>query len=102
VTLYYPNKENARWDVKQYVEGYLPKMIEAYGKTAVQRVEVCRGTLDQAGGKPAYISTVTTYIRDRTAYDMAGFKSGKDLMAEAIKITDIFPIFVNLQVKAAG
>jgi hypothetical protein len=101
-TFYYPNSETARWDAKQYVEGYLPRLLEAYGKNTLRRIEVCRGSAAQGGGRPGFASAVTFYVRDVDAFMRAGMTAGMKLLPEALKATDIKPVVANLIVRAAG
>jgi hypothetical protein len=96
VTFYYPNSDTARWDAKQYVEGYLPQLIESYGKESFRRVEVCRGSAAQGGGKPGFASAVALYVRDRDAFMRAGMTAGMKLLPEALKATDIKPVMASL------
>ena len=101
-TYYYPNGENVRWDAKQYVEGYLPQMLDAYGKDSFRRIEVCRGLTAQGGGSSDFAGSVTLYHRDIDAFTRAGMKAGAKLMPEALKATDIRPVPATLILRAAG
>jgi hypothetical protein len=98
---YFPSKEGGRWDSKYYVEKYLPKVVETYGKSALRRIEVGRGTAGQSGAKAVMVSASHLYIRDRAAFDAAGMKA-MSLFQETANYTDIMGRFVFMKVHAAG
>ena len=101
MTYFYPNGENARWDAKLYAEGYVPQLVEAYGKDTFSRIEVCKGTAAQGGGKPGFAGAMNLYVHDMQAYLRGGMAAMK-LMPEAMKATDIRPVVAGLIVRAAG
>jgi hypothetical protein len=99
---YFPNKDGGRWDAKYFVEKYIPKVIEVYGKDTLNRIEVTQGRTGQGGVKATFIASSKLYIRDRTAYDAAGMKGGMQLFQEAPNYTDIMGVFTFMKVHAAG
>lgn len=98
---YYPNKDGGRWDGKYFVETYLPKLTEAYGAGALQRIEVAQGRVGQNGVKAAVIGSSHLYIRDRAAFDAAG-RRAMSLFQETMNFTDIMGVFTFMTVHAAG
>lgn len=98
---YFPNKDGGRWDAKYFVEKYLPKVNEVYGKDALRRIEVSQGRTGQAGVKAAFIAASHLYIRDRAAFDAAG-RQAMQLFQEAPNYTDIMGVFTLMKVHAAG
>lgn len=98
---FYPNKDGGRWDGRYFVETYLPKLIEAYGPEALQRIEVAQGRVGQNGVKAAVIGSSHLYIRDRAAFDAAG-RRAMSLFPETPKFTDIMGVFTFMKVHAAG
>ena len=101
-TFYYPNGANTHWDAKQYVEGYVPALVDAYGKEALKRIEVCRGAAGQAGDAPRFASAATLYVRYMPAFQIAGRSAGMKLMPELAKSTNIRPVVANMVVRAVG
>ena len=101
-TTYFPNKDGGRWDARYFVEKYMPKAIDVYGKDALRRTEVAQGKAGQGGVKAALIGTSHLYIRDRAAFDAAGRKAGMQLFQETPNYTDITGQFAIMKVHAAG
>jgi hypothetical protein len=99
---YFPNKEGGHWDAKYFVEKYLPKVIDVYGKDTLRRIEVVQGRTGQGGVKAALIGASHLYIRDRAAFDAAGMRGGMQLFQEAPNYTDIMGVFSIMKVHAAG
>jgi hypothetical protein len=99
---YFPNKDGGRWDGKYFVEKYLPKVVEVYGKDTLRRIEVSQGRTGQGGAKAALIGSSHLYIRDRAAFDAAGMRGGMQLFQEAPNYTDIMGVFTLMRVHAAG
>ena len=99
---FFPNREGGRWDAKYFVDKYLPKVTEVYGKDALRRIEVSQGRTGQGGVKAALIGSSHLYIRDRAAFDAAGRKGGMQLFQEAPNYTDIMGVFTLMKVHAAG
>lgn len=99
---YFPGREGGKWDAKYYVEQYLPKLVAAYGKNSIRRIEVGRGTAGQGGAKAAMVSGSHLYIRDRQSFDAAGMKAGMQLFQETPNYTNIMALFGFMKVHAAG
>jgi TAT (twin-arginine translocation) pathway signal sequence len=99
---FFPNRDGGRWDAKYFVDKYLPKVIEVYGKDTLRRIEVSQGRTGQGGVKAALIGSSHLYIRDRAAFDAAGRKGGMQLFQEAPNYTDIMSVFTLMKVHAAG
>jgi len=100
-TTFYPNKDGGRWDAKYFVETYLPKVIDTYGKESLLRTEVNQGRAGQNGAKAAVVGTSHLFIRDRAAFDAAGRKA-MQLFQETPNYTDIMGVFTFMKVHAAG
>jgi len=98
---FYPNKDGGRWDAKYFVETYLPKVIDTYGKESLLRTEVSQGRTGQNGAKAAIVGTSHLFIRDRAAFDAAGRKA-MQLFQETPNYTDIMGVFTFMRVHAAG
>jgi hypothetical protein len=102
LSFYYPNGEKVRWDPKQYAEGYVPALAEAYGKEALSRIEVCNGKVAQGGGVPRFAGAMTLYVRYMPAFTRMSRAAGMKLLPEAFKATDIRPVPATLIVRAVG
>lgn len=98
----YPNSEGATWDAEYFMNTYLPKMTKAYGEAALKRVEVRRGVGTQGGGKPLFLNVVHLYAENADRFMGASFQSGRELAADAQKISAIFPFFANVSVLGVG
>lgn len=91
--------EGAKWEADYFSKTYLPKLLEAYGATAIQRVEVARGELAQGGGKPLVAGAIHVYVKDAIAYDTAqATEAVKALAAEAQQHTSINPVNILMTV----
>jgi hypothetical protein len=99
---YFPNKDGGRWDAKYFVDTYLPKVVEVYGKDTLRRIEVSQGRTGQGGTKAALVGSSHLYIRDRAAFDAAAMKGGMQLFQEAPNYTDIMSVYTLMKVHAAG
>jgi hypothetical protein len=99
---YFPNKDGGRWDARYFVDKYLPKVIDVYGKDTLRRIEVNQGRAGQGGVKAALTAASHLYIRDRAAFDAAGMRGGMQLFQEAPNYTDIMGVFTLMRVHAAG
>jgi hypothetical protein len=99
---YFPNKDGGRWDAKYFVDKYLPKVVDVYGKDTLRRIEVSQGRAGQGGVKAALTAASHLYIRDRAAFDTGGMRGGMQLFQEAPNYTDIMGVFTLMRVHAAG
>jgi len=100
-SLYFLEKEGAHFDAKYYVDTFIPKLMEAYGPTAVRRIEVTQGAAGQGGAKPAAVAATHTYVADQPAFFSARQKA-MALAPERTKFTDILPIAAFSTVHAVG
>src|SRR5690606_10013043 len=83
----------AKWDAEYFGKTYLPKMLETYGATAIQRAEVARGELAQGGGKPLVLGAIHVYVKDPVAYDTAlASEAAQALGAEAQQHSTVNPV----------
>jgi hypothetical protein len=58
------------FDVRSFVESYLPRIFSLYGSGAVRRLEATVG-MDQGGRKAVQMAAYHFFIRDRSAFDKA-------------------------------
>jgi len=99
VSSYFFAKEGATWDAAYFGQTYLPKLLEAYGATAIQRGEVARGELAQGGGKPLVAGAIHLYLKDIAAFDAAGANEAvRALGAEAQQHSTINPVTIVMSV----
>lgn len=92
LTILYPNSEGVRWDVEYYRTHHMPLIMRLYGQEAIKRFELREGTADQKGGSPPYIGTVNIYINDQKAFDAAGPRHGKTLVADVPHFSSVMPL----------
>jgi uncharacterized protein (TIGR02118 family) len=92
LTILYPNSEGVRWDVEYYRAHHMPLIMRLYGQEAIKRFELRKGATDQKGGSPPYIGTVNIYINDQKAFDAAGARHGKTLVADVPHFSSVMPV----------
>lgn len=98
LTVFFPVKEGQTLDEKYLVDTHIPKLYAAYGQSAVRRLSATIG-VDQ-GSKATYKSTVTLYIRERSAYDTVSRTAFGDMIEDIKKFTNIpAPEFNELRVQ---
>ncbi len=89
----------ATWDAEYFGKSYLPKMMETYGATAIQRAEVARGEVAQGGGSPLILGAIHVYVKDVIAYDTAlASEAVRTLGAEAQQHSTINPVTLLMTV----
>lgn len=89
----------AKWDAEYFGKTYLPKMLEIYGATAIQRAEVARGELAQGGGKPLVLGAIHVYVKDAVAYDAAlATEAAQALGVEAQQHSSVNPVTLLMNV----
>lgn len=89
----------AKWDAEYFGKTYLPKLLETYGATAIQRAEVARGELAQGGGKPLVLGAIHVYVKDAVAYDTAlSSEAAQALGAEAQQHSSVNPVTLLMNV----
>lgn len=72
------------FDVRLFVDVYLPRIFSLYGPEAVRRLEATVG-LEQGGQKPAQIAAFHLFIKDRIAFDMATSNVYLQVMEETLQ-----------------
>lgn len=104
LSLYFQAKEvkdkgAATFDEKGYANIYLPKLFQAVGPEAIQRIEVMKG----ATAKVAMLGSVHLYIGDEKKFE-EGFTSEavKQIEAESAKYFNSPPFQAFMFVRAAG
>ncbi len=103
LTEMYEAKEGATWDAKGFAEGYLPRLVAAYGPAAVQRIEVVQGIQSANGSKPLLLGTVNFYIADTTKFvEAASTDAIKQLVPEEAKYHTNPPIQALMLVHSIG
>ena len=102
LTILYPNSEGVRWDVEYYRTHHMPLIMRLYGKEAIKRFELRKGSTDQKGGSPPYIGAVNIYINDQKAFDAAGAEHGKTLVADVPHFSSVMPIAFPTTVHGIG
>lgn len=102
LSIYFPNRDGARFDSRYYTVTYLPRLSSAFGYKAVRRIEIVEGAA-QGAAKPAVISTTHLYVRDQREFDQARQRTAAELMLdEAPNYTDIRSVSGLMTVYAAG
>jgi hypothetical protein len=95
------DKVPATWDVNGYVENYLPKLYEAFGAEAIDRIEVVQG--EPRGGKLSMLGAVHFYIGDEQKFVAAADSEVVKLLApEEAKYANAPPLQTFMLVRAAG
>jgi hypothetical protein len=107
VSEFYFAQEGGTWNAEWFGKTYLPKLLEAYGPAAIQRLEVAKGAQGLGDAKPLVAGTVNIYIKDATAFDTAvaseaGSAALKALATEALQNTSLNPIRIVMAVHATG
>ena len=102
LTILYPNSEGVRWDVEYYRSHHMPLIMRLYGKEAIKRFELRKGSSGQTGGVPAYIGTVNIYINDQKAFDAAGAEHGKTLVADVPHFSSVMPVAFPTSIHGIG
>ena len=102
-SMYFPVKEGATWDSKGFSATYLPQLLEAFGPTAVQRIEADEGAAGQGNAKPLMLGSVHIYIADAGTFaQVAGTDTFKQVDAEAGKYYSSPPFPSAMRVHAIG
>jgi uncharacterized protein (TIGR02118 family) len=102
LTILYPNSEGVRWDVEYYRTHHMPLIMGLYGNDAIKRFELRKGASDQKGGSPPYIGAVNIYINDQKAFDAAGSRHGKTLVADVPHFSSVMPVAFPTTVHGIG
>jgi hypothetical protein len=103
ISTYFFAKEGGTWDATYFGKTYMPKLMTAYGATALQRVEVSRGELAQGGGKPLIAGAIHLYVKDTAAFDAAmATEPVSALAAEAQAKSSINPVMMLMTVHASS
>ena len=102
LTIVYPNSDGVRWDVEYYRTHHMPLIMRQYGKEAIKRFELRKGSTDQKGGTPPYIGAVNIYINDQKAFDAAGAEHGKTLVADVPHFSSVMPIAFPTTIHGIG
>ncbi|MEO6186996.1 MAG: EthD family reductase [Steroidobacteraceae bacterium] len=102
ISTYYQDKEGATFDAKYYLSNVLPKMLDLYGKKAVQRTEFCLGSTAQGGGRPAMLASTHLYFRNVQDYMMAARRVMTEIGPETPNFTTARPLTANLRVNASA
>jgi hypothetical protein len=61
-----------------------------------------KGESGQSGGSPPFIGTVNIYINDQKAFDAAGAKHGKTLVADVPHFSSVLPSFFPTTIYGIG
>jgi uncharacterized protein (TIGR02118 family) len=91
LTIVYPNKEGATWDVDYYRAHHMPLIMKLYGEKAIKRFELRKGDRNMAGAKPEFVGTVNIYIQNQKAFDEAGKQHGQTLRDDVPHFSTVFP-----------
>jgi uncharacterized protein (TIGR02118 family) len=91
LTILYPNKEGAKWDVDYYRAHHMPLIMKLYGAQAIKRFELRKGDKNMAGARPDFVGTVNIYIQDQKAFDAAGKQHGQTLRDDVPHFSSVFP-----------
>ena len=102
LTILYPNSEGVRWDVEYYRTHHMPLIMRLYGKEAIKRFELRKGSTGQAGGAPGYIGAVNIYINEQKAFDAAGAAHGSELVADVPHFSSVMPIAFPTRIHGIG
>ncbi len=108
MSFYFQAKENkekvaATFDEKGYATVFLPKLYQAVGSEAIQRIEVVKGSAAGAGGKLVMLGSVHFYIGDEKKFEEAFTSEAvKQIEAEGGKYSNSSPFQTYMFVRAAG
>lgn len=103
VSNYYFAKAGSTWSKDYFGKTYAPRLMEAYGAAALQRVEVLSGYIAQGGGNPQIAGAIHVYVKDTAAYDTAVISDPvKALAAEAAANSTLNPVTMLMTVHATG
>jgi uncharacterized protein (TIGR02118 family) len=102
LTILYPNSDAVKWDVEYYRTHHMPLIMKLYGKDAIKRFELRKGTEAQTGGKPPYIGSVNIYINDQAAFDAAGKEHGPTLVKDVPHFSSVMPIAFPTKIHGIG
>jgi len=96
-------KEGATWNAQGVADEFMKNIYEAYGSTALRRIEVCEGAQGGGGGAPLWLGGVHMYVADGAAFDAAAKTDAvKQLAADGAKYWSTPPIPALMKVQAVG
>ncbi|HTQ35575.1 MAG TPA: hypothetical protein VMH77_00950 [Steroidobacteraceae bacterium] len=103
ISEYFPVKEGATWDAQGYIDGYLAKVYQVYGSTAIKRIEITKGAQGQGGKDPLFLGAAHLYIADDATFDMtSATDAAKQVAPEAAKYYSTPPFPAYMEVAAVG
>jgi hypothetical protein len=107
LSFYYQAKETkdkvaATFDEKGFASVYLPKLYQAVGSEAIQRIEIVKGAAAVAGGKLAMLGAAHIYIGDEKKFEEAFSTDAVKLIeAEAAMYSNAPPFQTYMFVRSA-
>ena len=91
VSVLYPNRDDARFDMSYYTEIHMP-LVQKLTGPACRRVAVQRGLSGgQPGSKPAYVALGHLYFDSLPAFEQAFGPHAKQIMADLANFTNLEP-----------
>ena len=99
VSVLYPNRPSAKFDMTYYCEKHMPMVQQKLG-SACKRVAVEQGTAGMApGSAPAFIAMGHLYCDSVAAFQTAFAPHAQAIMADIANYTDIEPTIQISEVK---
>ena len=99
VSVFYPNKEGARFDMKYYLEKHMP-MVKQKMAGAIKGMGVEQGIAGGAPGAPATYRVMAYMSFDSMDSYQAAFSAhAQSIMADVANYTDLQPVVQVSEVK---
>jgi uncharacterized protein (TIGR02118 family) len=92
VSVMYPNRENARFDLDYYCTTHMALVAEHLKPFGLIRTEVLRGVSGGAGQPAPFVCVGNLYFRTADGYERGSAASGGALRADIANFTDLLPI----------
>jgi uncharacterized protein (TIGR02118 family) len=99
VSVFYPHREGARFDMDYYCKSHMPMVQQKLG-AACKRVAVEEGIGGGApGASPAYAAMGHLYFDSAQAFETAFAPHAQAIMADIPNYTDIQPVIQVSEIK---
>ena len=92
VSVMYPNKEGARFDLDYYVNKHMTLVASRGQDLGLQSYQVLSGLDAPGGGKPAYRVVANLTVSSVQAFQSGMETHGSEIMGDIPNYTDIAPV----------
>jgi uncharacterized protein (TIGR02118 family) len=92
VSVMYPAADNARFDMKYYLEKHVPLVGERWSTMGLREAKVLKGVSAPEGGAATYSVVALLTFESADALQKALAQHGKEIVGDIANFTNVTPI----------